>query len=161
MNLITIALVAVIVLVILAVVLAFVLYFWLDIKLFDFFMDLGTGKGPLEVRASNDSAGDDTHIALTITNHGSNKMRLHAVEGSDASGKRVFPVPMLSHGGPADPASRMKQFARITLAPGESATILLDRQELAGLTCQSLGIRAGDSIWPADDVASLNLTAAG
>ncbi len=154
MNLITIALAAVIVLVVLGIVLAFVLPLWLDWKVFDIFMDAGTGKGPLEVRA----AADDTHITLTITNHGSNKMRLNAVEGRDASGTRVFPVPMLPHDGPLDNASRMKQFARIALAPGESTTIMLDRQELDGMQCQSIGIRAGDKLWPANDLASLGLS---
>ena len=149
----TIVLITIVVLIVLGLAGLFVLYFWLDWKVFDFVMDAGRGKGPLEVRASDSGT---TNITLTIINHGKNRIRLNAVEGTDVSGRRVFPVPIVSPDGPQDPASRMKQFASLSLKSGETTSVMLDLAELQAMNCQTLGIRAGKrGLWPADGFAPL------
>ena len=138
---------------------------WLEWDVPGWFLDrlfrllgLQSGEGPLDVRA----AADGARVVLTVQNRGKHRMRLAAVEGRDASQRRVFPTPWLDEreiGTATTKAQRIKQFARVVLGPGESRTILLDRDELIDMNCRTLAIldRDGRS-WPVDgfDAAGLD-----
>lgn len=146
MNLLVILLIAVIALVALLLLAAAILLDW---KLFDFFMNLGSGQGPLGVSASDDGK----RVILQVVNNGKKRMRLLAVEGRDTSGRRVFPTPMLDAGevgAPEAAAQGTKEFAKVVLDPGAARSVILDRDELVKLNCRSLGVRAGQGrVWPA------------
>jgi hypothetical protein len=122
---------------------------WIDWPL-DTLFNIGAGKGPLDVRA----AADVSSVVLTVRNLGPNAMKLAAVEGRDAGGRRVFPTPTLE-GRATDPAidkaQRFKQLSRIALGPDESMTITLDRAELVEFDCRTLAIRdRSNRSWPAE-----------
>jgi hypothetical protein len=115
-----------------------------------YLLGLKSGKGPLDVRA----AVDGTRVVLTLQNRGRQNIRLAAVEGSDATQRRVFPAPSLDEQGieaATAKAQSHEQLARVVLGSGECRTIVLDRDELVDMKCRTLAILDGDGrSWPVD-----------
>ena len=126
---------------------------WTFDRLFDRLLRLSglqSGEGPLVVSA----AANRARVVLTVQNRGKHKIRLAAVEGREASQRRVFPTPSFDEretDTATAKAQHLKQLSRVVLGPDESKTIILDRDELVDINCRTLAILDSDGrSWPVD-----------
>lgn len=114
-------------------------------------LGLRSGKGSLVTRVTTES----DRIVLAVENQGQHKIRLVAVEGRDGNMKQTFPTPYLNADDSSNPSTEemaRKEFSNMSISPGQSITVILNKPELVSLDCQTLAMLDTEGkTWPVDD----------
>ncbi len=96
--------------------------------------------------------GAGGQVLLSLENQGKDALNLATVEGRDGNQKKCYPAPCLEaqdFRAGHEEGVRLKQFAGITLTPGEVRIVIIDPDELTDLGCLTLAVldQRGNT-WP-------------
>ncbi len=115
-------------------------------------LGLQSGGGPLIVKAAIEGGT----IVLALENQGKHTFRVAGLAGRDGNRTKCFPTPYLNENDfdlPGAEKRVRKQFAKLSLGPGETKTVILNKSELIAMDCQTLTVLdTKGRAWPVEDL---------